>query len=153
MIKMQEATKRVGDSNIRNRAVGDFPSNLLARILRCNPPIGCEAMSRDGDVEITVPLRSLGMCRNKMAKTPLTRTTFFINFLGEILVRKNIGVFAKMLDEIDAKQYDSTVNCYKHRHFGMYLDEHEVLRFQFHISLAQRILTEEMSDIFTPHTP
>jgi len=149
---MQETTKKgVDNKRVRSRTSSDFPSNLISRVIRSHPVITCDGLSRDGDVEISVPLRALGLTRNGMAKTPLTRTTFFTNLMGEILVRKNIGIFAKMLADIESRNYDSTVNCYKHRHFGMYLDDKEVLRFQFHISLAQRILTEEMAEIFAPH--
>ncbi|MGD0059617.1 MAG: hypothetical protein ABSD58_09390 [Verrucomicrobiia bacterium] len=38
--------------------------------------------------------------------------------------------------------------AHKHRHFGMIIDENYVLRFQFHSSLVQKILTEDLNTMF-----
>jgi len=99
-------------------------------------------------VRFSVPMRDVGLSRRAMAPSPMCRTVYFVNLLGEILVRKNIALFAKLLEDMEPKAYDTAVNAYKHRHFGMVIDDNDVLNFQFHISLAQRVLTENMATLF-----
>lgn len=142
---MQETTKRTVNSNQKQ---SDFPSGLLAKIVRAEGKISIDHISQDGDIKISIPLKDLGLPKTKMANTPFSRTNFFVDLLGEILVRKNIDEFAKILDELDPSTYERTVNRFKHRHFGIVTDEKDVVRMQFHVSLVQRILTEDMADIF-----
>jgi hypothetical protein len=67
--------------------------------------------------------------------------------VGELLVRKNIAVFAEVLEKLDPKDYDRMVNCFRHRHFGMTVETNDLLRFRFHSSLVQHILTEDLEGV------
>lgn len=142
---MQEDTKTVGRPEQRP---SDFPSELLAKIIRSRGKISVDNISKEGDVKIRLPLKEIGVSRKRLASTPFTKTDFFVDLLGEILVRKNINMFAEILNDIDPRLYDKTVNGYKHRHFGINTDKNNIVTMDFHISLVQRILTEELSDLF-----
>jgi hypothetical protein len=134
-----------------NRGQNDFPSNLLARITKADPPITVLGINDDGDIQFSTPMRAAGLNRVVMNRTPLARTTFFINLVGELLVRKRIDLFARMLDDMDPKTYHLKVSGHKHRNFGLIIDEqdgHDVLFFQFHSSLIQRILCEDLDKVF-----
>jgi hypothetical protein len=133
-------------SECRRPSAG-FPSALLARVVKAEATIAYEGMSPDGDLIFRVPIRDLGLSRAAMARTPATHTNFFINLVGEVLVRKNIAVFADALEKMDPKDYDRKVNCYRHRHFGMRVEENDQARFQFHSSLVQQILTEDLEGV------
>jgi len=144
---MQDATRQVvGEKPSRQT---DFPSKLLARISNSEAIVVVDGgVDKNGDVHFSIPMRQAGLSRPVWSRTPIVRTPFFVNLLGEILVRKNIGMFSKLLTDIPPDSYDKLVNCFKHRHFGMDIDENDILRFQFHISLVQKILTEDVADIF-----
>ena len=122
-----------------------FPSSLLARVLRADAAVTYDELTAEGDIKFSVPMRAVRLSRVVMGRYPLCRTSFFIDLIGEVLVRKNIAQFVDVLKKLDATVYDSRVNGHKHRHFGLIIDENDVLRFQFHISLVQRILTEDLN--------
>jgi hypothetical protein len=124
-----------------------FPSALLGRIVKANVTIAYEGLSPDGDLTFTLRMRDLGLSRTVMARTPTTKTSFFVNLVGELLVRKNIAVFAEVLEKLDPKDYDRMVNCFRHRHFGMTVETNDLLRFRFHSSLVQHILTENLEGV------
>jgi hypothetical protein len=125
------------------------PANLLARIVKAEPVITVDGMAADGDVTFSVPVRELGISRSAWARIGLFRTAFFVNFVGDWLVRQNLAQFAGMLAQIDARNYDQIVNGFSHRHFGMLVDEKDVVHFRFHISLIQRILAEDIEGALT----
>ena len=133
-------------SNHRCQTVG-FPSALLVRVVKANATITYEGISPDGDVTFTGPMRDLGLSRTVMARTPTTQSSFFVNLVGEVLVRKNIAVFAEVLEKLGLKDYDRVVNCFRHRHFGMTVETNDLLRFRFHSSLVQYILTEDLEGV------
>jgi len=122
-----------------------FPSALLARVIRADAAVTYDELTGEGDIRFSIPMRAIRLSRAAMERYPLCRTSFFIDLIGEVLVRKNIAQFVDVLKKLDATVYDSRVNAHKHRHFGLIIDEKGVLRFQFHISLVQRILTEDLN--------
>jgi hypothetical protein len=143
---MQEIiTTASGGSN--GRTAG-FPSDLVARVAKADPVITIEEMSGEGDIKFSVPLQAAGLTRPTMNRAGLTRSAYFVDWIGELLVRQNIAQFARLLEKLDPGLYDRTVNGYQHRHFGMKIEEGDLLRFEFHISLIQRILTEDLEAVF-----
>jgi hypothetical protein len=82
--------------------------------------------------------------------TWIPHSPFFIDWAGQVLVRKNLALFAVMLEEFDLPTYDQRVNAYDHRHFGLSIDEKDVAHFTFHLSLVQQILTEELNGAVLP---
>jgi hypothetical protein len=133
-------------SECRRQSAG-FPFALLGRVLKAEATIAYEGMSPEGDFMFSVPLRDLGLNRAAMARSPATRTSFFVNMVGEVLVRKNIAVFADALEKLNPQDYDRLVNCYRYRHCGMRVEENDRVRFQFHSSLVQQILTEDLEGV------
>jgi len=129
-----------------NQTTGDqFPSALLARVVRADATITYNEMSGIGDIRFSIPMRATKLSRVAMQRHPVCRTAFFADLIGELLVRKNLPVFVDVLKKLDATVYDSTVSKHKHRHFGLIIDEDDVLHFEFHISLVQHILTEDLN--------
>jgi hypothetical protein len=126
----------------------DFPSSLLARVIKANPVIAVEGPSPEGDIRFSTSLRALGLPRATLAKNGFCRTTFFVNLLGDLLVHRNLAQFAALLAEVETKNYDRVVNNHHHRHFGMQVDQNDVICFTLHISLIQTILSEDLEGVF-----
>jgi hypothetical protein len=96
-----------------------------------------------GDVKFSVPMPQLGISYEVFIKyQEEIISSFFANFIGELLVRENIEKFAEIISKIDKKEFSNIVHHYEHKKFGV-----EVLKgciiFSFHISLIQSILTED----------
>lgn len=103
----------------------------------------------DGDFIFSVQISDLGITADELENERIVQTVFFANFVGELLVRRNLVDFVTLLDQLPQKAYDQMVNHYQHKHFGMRrLPEEESLRFVFHSSLIQDILTEDMVNLF-----
>ena len=127
----------------------DFPANLLARVIKANPVLTIEGPSPEGDIKFSASLRDLSLPRATLVKTGFCRTAFFVDLLGDLLVRKNLAQFAKLLTQVEPKNYDQMVNGHQHRHFGMLVNENDVIQFTFHISLIQTILAEDLEGVFS----
>ena len=125
----------------------DFPATLFARVVKANPAITYVGMSQEGDIQFQVPLQSLGLKRTLLSRISLLRTKFFVDWVGEVLLRQNLALFADALERLPAPDYDRAIHGFTHRHFGMMIDENGVVQFQFHASLIQRILVEEWSEV------
>jgi len=69
-------------------------------------------------------------------------TNFIANFTGELLIRENIDVFAKIIMDLK-KSYSNKVTKFKHKTFGMTIFDNKMV-FKFHISLLELILTEDV---------
>jgi hypothetical protein len=114
---------------------------LLQLILSYSPPrvdeITCSA---EGDIKFAITRTDVGLNYESYCfyRTEIL-SDYFINLLGELIVKDNIEMFAKMLTDI--KDY-SVVNKYEHGKFGIEVYG-EKLYFTLHISLIQRILTED----------
>ena len=116
--------------------------DLLARVVSVKPDIKVEDTRMDGDVIFSVKLADLGMMHSDFS-SQIMRTRFFINFVGELLVRENIEIFVETLQGLDEKMYEDMVCCQQHTDFGMVIDHDEgLLRFTMHLSLADSIYRE-----------
>ena len=65
-----------------------------------------------------------------------------VNFLGEMLVRENVDLFAGYLMNIDMAKYKEATMHNDHRLFGFAYGK-GTFTFLFHISFLSRILTED----------
>ena len=109
-----------------------------------------EAIGKDGDVVFSLPQKSIGLTDEDAKKYSILKSNYFANFVGEFLVRKNINKFLKMLLEIDADVYRKIVCGFNHKNFGMFVcAKSKTFKFQFHISLIQSILTEDLNNIIS----
>ena len=143
--KMPTKSQELGE-----RKTHGLDEDLIVRIVKANPEITVEGMNNEGDVLFSVMAKNIGTHQSEISSSPITRTCFFVNLLGELLVRKNINIFASILIDLDPKAYDSVVNCFNHRNFGMVMTDitNGTYRFQFHVSLVQSILTEDVYKVF-----
>lgn len=72
-------------------------------------------------------------------------SNFIANFIGELIVRENIDLFAKIM--IDLKEdYISTVNRFQHRTFGMMVSKNKFI-FKFHVSLIESVMAEDLKRV------
>ncbi|MCK9434530.1 MAG: hypothetical protein M0R32_06860 [Candidatus Cloacimonetes bacterium] len=124
-------------------------NTMFINILESNPVVKILALKPDGDFVFSVQISDLGLDSEALEKEPIAQTVFFANFTGELLVRRNLIDFVTMLDQLDQKTYDQMINHFQHKHFGLRrLPEDETVRFVFHSSLIQDILTEDLVNMF-----
>lgn len=122
---------------------------LFISILESNPSIKILTLKPDGDFIFSVQMSDLGLNSEVLEKEPIAQTVFFANFTGELLVRRNLSDFVTMLDQLDQKTYDQMVNHFQHKHFGLKRSpQDESIKFIFHSSLIQDILTEDLVNTF-----
>lgn len=121
---------------------------LMKAIFSAEPSIkilegGCDA---EGDIHFEVLTDSLGIDYNNLLKyKPEISSDFFVNFIGEYLVRENMEAFVKVAENLK-DSYHSVVNKYEHKKFGMKIQRGKLI-FIFHISLIQGILTEDFKRV------
>lgn len=101
-----------------------------------------EKCNDDGDIVFEVPMKSVGITYSDLAyyKEEIS-SEFFVNFMGELVVRENMDKFAGLVTELK-EGYLERVNKYIHRKFGMRICKDKFL-LRFHASLIQSILTED----------
>ena len=129
---------------------GGVDVDLIARIVKSPLKVTIEGVDDKGDIFFISDIRQLGFTKDDLATSALLiRTRFFTDFLGELLLRYNIDEFVRYIsDQIDAVQYMSMVSRTRHGGFGLFiLEEDESLRFQFHVSFIQKILSEDINQI------
>ena len=120
---------------------------LLGCVFSENPKImildGCNS---EGDVRFEISMESLGLNYNKVLRLKSEISNdFFINLVGEYLVRENMSEFMKIIGNLK-DDYHSVVNKYNHKKFGMKIIKDKFI-FIFHISLVQNILTEDFKKV------
>ena len=120
---------------------------VFAKIVQSDPRVTIEELREDGDVVFSVPTPELGLRQESMSDNVVTDTDFFNNFVGEYVVRKNLDMFAEVLDRIDAGAYENMVCANEHTAFGVVVSR-DTVRFSMHISLVQSILTEDFRKVF-----
>ena len=129
---------------------GGIDTELLSRILRSPLKVNIEGLDDRGFILFYAQIRNLGISKGELAAgSPATiiRTRFFTDFVGELLIRNNIDEFVRhMAEQANPDQYLMLVSKTRHDHFGAcILEEEEAIRFQFHISLLQQILSEDIN--------
>ena len=124
-------------------------NKIFSSILESSPQIKILSLKPDGDFVFSVQTSDLNLTAEVLDNEPIAQTVFFANFVGELLVRRNLHVFTAMLDQLSHNVYGQMVNHYQHKHFGMRrVQEDDSIRFVFHSSLIQDILTEDMVNLF-----
>ena len=143
-----EIENSIGKDSLQNKPkkVSRF-KELLMGIINSEPVVrivdGCDS---EGDIHFEVLINSLGMDYNNLLKyKPEISSDFFVNFVGEYLVRENIDKFVKIAEDL-RDDYYSVVNKYEHKKFGMKIIRDRFI-FIFHVSLIQYILTEDFKRV------
>ena len=117
--------------------------NLLNFIMLNPPPVEIIEIKNDGDIIFSILTADIGLSFGNYIKYKTEiLSSFFANFLGELLVRENIDQFTPILTNIKDEKYLSTVNGYTHTKFGIKIFQDKFI-FTFHMSLLQSILTED----------
>jgi len=117
---------------------------LLNLIVGSSPTIldigNCD---QEGEVIFSVSMKEAGITYNTFKEFKLEIfSNFVVDFMGELLIRENIDLFASKLTTIDSEAYADIVNEYEHKRFGMKILQDNLV-FSFHVSLLQDILTED----------
>lgn len=120
---------------------------ILSRILVSKVKIKVEDINPNGDMVFSAHFNDIGISPVDL-KHPIMRTRFFVNFVGELLVRCNANELVSILVGFDAKLYDKIIGGCKHTDFGMFVDNaSSLIKWQMHISHVQQILTEDFGRI------
>ena len=117
---------------------------LLGLVLNSTPTISnISDCDKDGEIKFSVFLKDMGLSYEdiKEFKNEML-SNFFADFLGELIVRKNINFFAEKMTAINSRSMSNLLRTSSHFRFGMKLYG-DRLEFAFHISLLQNILTED----------
>ena len=115
---------------------------IVTAIMSSKQKITIDAVQVEGDVAFHVSLKDCGLDKD-VCSSPTLRKRFFVNFVGELLVRENIQKFAEILYGLDPALYSKMVCSCKHTDFGMVIDHKmSMMTFQMHLSLVQEIITE-----------
>ena len=110
-----------------------MPFNAEVVIIKCD---------EEGDLEFEVNMKAIGITTDTLIRYRNEMSTqSIVNFIGELLIRDNIGKFAKLITSLK-NNYASTVNKRNHITFGLKFNK-EKLIFQCHSSFIQRILIED----------
>jgi hypothetical protein len=138
------STTNAGQDVLANKQID---SEVFLHVLKSKPKIDIVHFSKSaGDIAISVRQEDILSEKYLKEKNFIIRTKFFANFIGELLVRQNIEKFINLLVKIDANSYNKVVCGFNHRNFGMSsCDRNNAFKFQFHISLIQDILTEDIN--------
>lgn len=118
---------------------------IIISIISSDPKPIINVVQADGDVTFHIKLKECNISKEDCTNS-LLFTRFFVNFIGEFLVRQNIDIFASILIGLDHALYQKMVCTCSHHDFGMIIGpKFSTMLFQMHISLAQSILTEEFT--------
>ena len=120
---------------------------ILSRVISSRAKIKVEDVSPNGDMMFSAHFNDIGIVSSDL-KHPIMRARFFVNFVGELLVRCNAQELVSILVGFDAKLYDKIIGNCKHTDFGMFVDNSSgLIKWQMHISHIQQILTEDYGRI------
>ena len=120
-------------------------SEIVIAIASSKPTLTIDNVQTNGDVAFHVLLKDCALAKEDCSNAVL-RTRFFVNFIGEFLVRENIQRFAEILIGLDSALYQKMICVCEHTDFGMLIDyKLTTITFQMHMSLVQHILTEDFT--------
>lgn len=127
---------------------GDVNRNLLQRLFEIEKPVvKMLSVSHEGDATFSVDLKQFGLKIKDFGQDRIYESSFFVNFLGEYLVRKNMDIFANLITDLPFTDYENVVCGYTHSDFGVVYQDDNTLHFTMHLSLVQNIMTEELKKI------
>jgi len=132
-VKTQGNIEKTPDTNYRI---------LFSKFIASNPKIKLESVN-GGDVLFSISIKDVELTYQELQKCRIEVYSYLaVNFMGELLVRENIDIFAEALTKVDKDRYADIVNGFEHKKFGLKIMKNR-LYFSFHISLIQSILNED----------
>lgn len=100
-----------------------------------------------GDISFSISSKDIGLSLDDFQKYHQEIFSHFVvDFVGELLVRENLSSFVPYLTSMKSDLYIMAVSHSNHQRFGMKFDKGD-LTFRFHISLLQRILTQDFKNV------
>ena len=142
-------------SNMKARGVEKY-KHFLPRIAASSPSIIQFLWSvkenengesyYDGNVQCIVPISGFSLTQDDFYMyRPELFSPFVVDFMGELMIRHNLGFFINQVLNRNPNEYIKAVSCHTHQHFGMRLDTTgKGMILLFHISIVQSILTENI---------
>ena len=91
---------------------------IITSIISSDPKPIINVVQADGDVTFHIKLKECNISKEDCTNS-LLFTRFFVNFIGEFLVRQNIDIFASILIGLDHALYQKMVCTCSHHDFGM----------------------------------
>ena len=119
----------------------------LLKLIVLNPPKTIEVGDWDdnGDIIFSVPMTEIGLTYNDYKKYSDEFFCYFvIDFLGELIIRDNLGLFVDKLQKYDLNDYIMAIQV-DHNRFGVKTEKGKLI-FKFHVSLLKDILTEKLRE-------
>ena len=122
----------------------------LLHVIIQNPPKNIVIYDWDcrGDIQFSIVMKDLGLEYSDYQKYKDEFFSYFmIDFIGELIIRDNLSLFAKKLQEYDINDYMSIMERYgeDHKRFGVKTDRGQLI-FKFHASFLKNILTENLRE-------
>jgi len=132
-VKTQGNIEKTPDTNYRI---------LFSKFIASTPKIKLESVN-GGDVLFSISIKDVELTYQELQRCRIEVYSYLaVNFMGELLVRENIDIFAEALTKVDKDRYSDIVNGFEHKKFGLKIMKNR-LYFSFHISLVQSILNED----------
>ena len=120
----------------------DTTPRIVSNLLLGKTVITSIQVGTNGDIRFFLPLRPVKVSREDLLSMDMSRSNSLANFLGEFLVRRNPRRFETFVLRDDFPQQ---VKRCRHEHFGMWFEEPAGIRFQFHVSLLNRLFNDDMN--------
>jgi len=118
-------------------------------IIAQNPPkeIVIGDWDDKGDISFSIVMTDIGLqYRDYQKYEDEFFSYFFVDFLGEFIIRENLKMFADKLQEYDINDYMAVIEEYgSHKRFGVKTYKGRLI-FKFHVSLLKNVLTEDLRE-------
>ena len=143
-----EINKLKQTSTIVNAASGSKYREVLSIVVKNVPKvINIGDWDKDGDMTFSVSMTDFGMTyKDYRAYENEVFSYFIVDFLGELIIRENLKIFADKLKSYGLDNYMTSLHeSGGHKRFGI-LTQKGKLIFTFHVSLLKDILTEDFRE-------
>lgn len=117
---------------------------LLSAVINAAPKLQyISSCDESGDMSFAVNIKEVGLSNDDFYKYHREIfSNFVVDFIGELLIRENLQLFAPHITSMKSDTYLDAVSHCNHKRFGMKIEK-GCMVFKFHISLLQEILTED----------
>ena len=118
--------------------------DILRFLSNASPEFKIIEFTKEGFVAFETPRKTLNISFERMRdyKKELY-SSLIINTMGELVVRENLTEMVQVLLSVAYDDWSEVVNGRIHNNFGMTITKDKFI-FKFHISLLQKILTEDV---------
>ena len=133
----------------KKERVPGLGEQILSRLTSKDPselPINIKKMDAAGNVSFCIAMEDLVTDdeRNELKATDSSHRklgTFYVDAIGELLVRRNLEEFLSFMVGIKMSDLDR-FSKNQHANFGIWMKSSKTIRFAFHVSLLHRIFVD-----------